>query len=106
MSTSHLGQLRAALVRRGWKVTERLRGDDGVNGAATWLIQRSTTQPILWIDFAGYGPLGADISLEESYACKVRESEISLYFSRLNRSRQRWLKELHGFIAALDQFVK
>ncbi len=102
MSRSHLSQLREALTRRGWQVTERLRGDDNVQGAATWVIQRPNTGPTLLIDFAGFGGMGEDISLEESYACDVRGTAIDLYFRRVNRSRQLWLAELKAFVTALE----
>jgi hypothetical protein len=79
-----------------------LRGDDNVQGAATWVIQRSNAGPTLLIDFAGFGGMGEDISLEESYACHVRGSSIGLYFRRVNRSRQLWVTELKQFVTALD----
>jgi hypothetical protein len=79
-----------------------LRGEDNVQGAATWTIQRSSAGPTLLIDFEGFGGMGEDISLEESYACKVRGPAIDLYFRRVNRSRQLWLAELKAFVTALD----
>jgi len=102
MSRSHLSQLREALTRRGWQVTERLRGDDNVQGAATWVIQRSNAGPTLLIDFGGFGGMGEDISLEESYGCNVRGSSIGLYFRRVNRSHELWVAELKEFVTALD----
>jgi len=102
MSQSHLSQLREALTRRGWQVIERLRGDDNVQGTATWVIQRSNAGPTLLIDFAGFGCMGEDIALEESYYCNIRGSSVGLYFRRVNRSRQLWAAELKAFVAALE----
>jgi hypothetical protein len=103
MSQSHLKQLHDALTRRGWDVTERSRGDDDVQGAATWMIRRSSAGPTLLIDFEGFGGMGEDISLEESYACRVRGNSIGLYFRRVNRSRQLWVSELNEFVNALEK---
>jgi hypothetical protein len=86
-------------------VTERLRGDDNVQGSATWQIQRHGMGPLLQIDFAGFGGMGQDISLEESYACQVRGHSIDLYFRRVNRSRALWLAELNEFVSSLDKIV-
>ena len=102
MSRSHLVDLHNELSRRGWRISEFLRGDNDVLGAATWLIQRSTQEPIFRIDFAGFGPLGEEISIEESYACFLRGHPNSLYFRRVNRSRKLWRKELSDFTASLD----
>ena len=102
MSVAHLGQLDEALTRRGWRITKRLRGEEGVEGAATWEIQRSINGPVLHIDFYGFGGMGEDIPLEESYGCEVRGHRVSLYFRRVNHSRERWVAELKEFVAALD----
>lgn len=103
MSVSHLNQLDEALTRRGWKITKRLRGEENVLGAATWEITRSPRDPVLCIDFAGFGGMGEDISIDESYACDVRGHSARLYFSRVNHSRERWMAELKEFITALDR---
>ena len=102
MSQAHLSQLREALTRRGWEVTERLRGEDNVQGAATWELRRSESGLEVLIDFAGFGGMGEDISLQESFACNVRGSSIGLYFRRINRSRQLWVAELTEFVTALE----
>jgi len=103
MSESHLKQIRLALERSGWNIAERVRGDDGVIGAATWEIRRGSAASPLLIDFAGLGPMGEDISLEESYACHVRgKPDCDLYFRRINHSRDLWLNELEAFVASLD----
>src|SRR5574338_898855 len=102
MSQAHLRQLRAALFRRGWDVVERRRGEPGVEGAATWELRRGECGSTVLIDFAGFGAMGEDIPLEESYACQARGRPISLYFRRVNRSRERWTSELAAFVASLD----
>jgi hypothetical protein len=104
MSIAHRNELRSALTTRGWKViAERQRGDDDdVPGAATWEIQRGDAGPTVEIDFAGFGAMGEDIPLEQSYACTLRgRQDIGLYFWRINRSRERWLRDLWAFVDAL-----
>ena len=105
MSQAHLDELYAALTQRGWKVSERRRGDHDVQGAATWEIRRGPDGPELLIDFAGFGGMGEDIPLEESGCCDVRGQRIGLYFRRVNRSRERWLSELAEFVSALDAAI-
>jgi hypothetical protein len=106
MSDSHLKELRTTLAEYGWRiVAERLRGEDNVQGAATWQVTRDDVPAVL-IDFAGFGTMGEDIALEESYACNVRErSDVGLYFRRVNRSRALWLAELTAFVEALSKTV-
>lgn len=102
MSQSHLQQLRAALTRRGWKIIEKMRGDDGVEGAATWELRRGEQGPTVQIDFGGFGGMGEDISLAESYGCNIRGQPGGLYFRRVNRSREVWEAELAAFVESLD----
>lgn len=102
MSQSNLSQLREALTHSGWQITENLRGDDDVRGAATWLIRRQIG-PTLLIDFAGLGGMGEDIPVEQSYACNVRDASLSLYFRRVNRCRELWVAELTEFVSALEK---
>jgi hypothetical protein len=103
MSEAHLEELRSALARRGWRVVaERLRGEDDVLGAATWEICRPGNDHVSLIDFAGFGGMGEDISLNQSHACNVRgRGDCHLYFRRINRSRERWLADLAHFVACL-----
>lgn len=104
MSVSHLRELRTALERRGWRVIEKVRGEVDACGAGTWLVQRLGGGPIHQIDFAGFGPMGEDITLEESYACSLRgKPECGLYFRRIHRSRRLWEAELKAFVEALDE---
>lgn len=105
MPQSHLRQLYAALTSRGWKVTEKLRGEDDVEGSATWFIQRHGSESMLLIDFEGFGGMGEDISLDESYSCQVRGRPNSLYFRRVKRSREKWLTELTEFVSSLDNVL-
>lgn len=102
MSQAHLEELHKALSRHGWQVTERRRGDEGANGAGTWQLRRYEGGPPLLLDFAGFGGLGEDIPLEESYACQLRGTNRHLYFSRINKSRKRWLSELESFMRFID----
>ena len=56
------------------------------------------------IDFDGMGPDGDRcLALDESYGCQVRgRASISLYFRRVNRSRELWQRELAEFVQKLD----
>ena len=55
------------------------------------------------IDFAGFGGMGEDIPLEQSYACDVRgRQNVGLYFRRINRSRELWLRDLAAFLDSLE----
>ena len=47
--------------------------------------------------------MGEDIPLGEAYGCSIRGRHASLYFRRVNRSRELWLRELNEFVAALDE---
>jgi hypothetical protein len=104
MSLSHLQELRAALVDNGWKiVVERVRGEENVQGAATWEVRRDDGGPSVLIDFAGFGGMGEDIPLEQSYACEIRgRGNPGLYFRRINRSRELWLQDLSSFVNSLE----
>ncbi|PQO41217.1 hypothetical protein C5Y96_00435 [Blastopirellula marina] len=104
MSQSHLQDLYGQLVQRGWKVVEHRRSSEtlDVPGAAVWEIRRFDNSPAILLDFPGFDGVGENIDLDESYACGVRGRPIELYFSRVNRSQERWLEDLASFIAALD----
>ncbi|MCE9545696.1 MAG: hypothetical protein K8T25_09290 [Planctomycetia bacterium] len=105
MTLANVLQLREALTRRRWQITERLRGDDNVEGSATWEIQRNGAGPIFLIDFDGLGGMGEDISHDSNdcIGCEVRDFKIRLYFSRVNRSLERWLADLKLFTSSLDK---
>ena len=105
MSQSHLCELYNLLVQRGWKVSEYRESCHAVDvlGAAVWEVRRYEDGPAIVIDFPGFGEIGEDIPLEESYACNVRDQPISLYFSRVNRSRDKWLEQLTTFVEAIEQ---
>lgn len=105
MSKPHLRELEEALARKGWRIVAVHPGDD-YRIAATWEIQRSSSQPSLFIDFDGMGPEGDTcLPLEESYGCQVRVREkVSLYFRRVNKSRRLWEQELTAFVRALDDY--
>jgi hypothetical protein len=102
MSKPHLRALEEALARRGWRVAAVHPGDD-YRISATWEIRRSGDRSSLFIDFDGMG-LDGDrcLPLEESYGCAVRgRDSVSLYFRKINRSRQLWEKELADFVEVL-----
>lgn len=103
MSLAHLQELRVALAEAGWKiVAERLRGEDNVMGAATWEVHRGDRTLAVFIDFDGFGCMGEDVPLEMSSGCDVRgRRDGGLYFRRINRSRELWLRDLAAFIDSL-----
>lgn len=105
MSQAHLQELHATLTHRGWNILVRHRGDTDVRGAATWEVRRRGTEGVVRIDFPGFGGLGEDIPLEESPGCNVRDHEIHLYFSRINRSHSQWTEDLESFVLALDSVL-
>lgn len=105
MSQSHLSELYSLLVQRGWNVVEHRESCAAIEvlGAAVWEVRRYENGPAILIDFPSFGAIGEDIPLEESYACEVRGQPISPYFSRVNRSREKWVEQLTSFVEAIDQ---
>jgi hypothetical protein len=97
MADWHLEELRAALDRRGWRCVE-LPGNDGIS--ATWELRRAGDDRVLQIDFEGLDDLRT-LPLAESYACKLRETDVSLYFRR-QRARELWQGELRAFVEGLE----
>lgn len=104
MSTPHLTALEDALARRGWRIATVQPGDE-YRISATWELQRAGGSRRLLIDFEGMGPDGdVCLPLEQSYGCHVRGvTGLSLYFRRVNRSRDLWEEELAAFVRALDE---
>ena len=105
MATWHLDELRAALEKRGWRISE-LPGDDRrISGS--WEMRRSGEGRVLIVDFDGLDGSGNLLPMAESYACRVRGAEYSLYFSRRgepkSEARERWQTELKSFVQALNQ---
>jgi hypothetical protein len=105
MAQWHLDELREALHRRGWRLTEEMPGDD-YRISASWALERSGQQPArMVIDFEGLDDMNT-LPISESYACSVRGSTNSLYFRRRgeteSQSRARWQSELADFVAGVD----
>ena len=69
-------------------------------------IHRNDKAGPVYIDFEGYGWNGIHIPLEESPFCTIRGERLTkahyLYFYRINRSRDRWLRRLKDFLDALE----
>ena len=104
MAQWHLDELRAALERRGWRVTIDLPGND-YDISATWRLVRSGQQPIeVFLEFDGLDDLNT-LPVTESYACSVRGTRQSLYFRRRGDNdppaRERWMIELAEFAASV-----
>ena len=101
MSVPQLRALEDALVRRGWRVVAAHPGD-GYRVSATWEVGRGGVR--LLIDFDGLGPDGDTcLPLAESYGCRVRARPLAwLYFRRVHRSRDLWVRELAEFARSLD----
>ena len=105
MSKPHLQALEEALRRRGWRVVTVHPGND-YNISATWEIQRSTSEPSLFIDFDGLDDMVCR-PLEACYGCRIRgrsgkDEAARLYFRRPNKSRDLWEKDLAAFVLALE----
>jgi hypothetical protein len=101
VSKPHLRLLEESLASKGWRVVAVHPGND-YDISATWEIQRSTSEPSLLIDFEGMDDMVC-LPLEECYGCHIRgRREPSLYFRRVNKSRQRWEQELAEFVRSLD----
>jgi hypothetical protein len=98
MAAWHLDELRAALERRGWGCTE-IPGDD-YRVSATWELRRAGDGRVLHVDFEGLDDLRT-LPLAESYGCKVREGDLSLYFRR-QRARKLWEADLRAFVEGLE----
>jgi hypothetical protein len=101
----HLKDLRATLERRGWRFSGELPGDDRAI-SATWSFERSGNGLTkLLVDFDGLDDLQV-LPLSESYACRARGTEFSLYFRRRGHNdpaaRDRWVSELDAFVNAID----
>jgi hypothetical protein len=103
MAQWHLDELRAALERRGWRFAEELPGND-YDISASWRLVRSGTPPEVVIDFEGLDDLNT-LPISESYACRARGSDHSLYFGRRGETgtstRERWKSELGSFVEAV-----
>jgi hypothetical protein len=105
VSKPHLHELRASLERNGWQVVAVCPGND-YDISATWEIQRSASESRLMIDFEGLDDM-ACLPIEASYGCHIRGFEkASLYFRRIQRSRQLWEDELANFILYLDTVAR
>jgi hypothetical protein len=105
MAQWHLDELRGALERRGWRVTAELPGDD-YKISGTWELRRSGDPRVLLIDFDGLDDMRV-LPLHQSYACRTRSTEHSLYFRRRGESgsppRARWRKELSAFVEVVSE---
>ena len=104
MAAWHLDELRAALEKRGWRVTAELPGDD-YKISGTWELRRSGDERSLLLDFEGLDDMRT-LPLTESYACQVRGTKQSIYFGRRGENgssvRERWKSELAAFVRSVD----
>jgi hypothetical protein len=106
MAQWHLDDLRSALERRGWRVTE-LPGDD-YKISGTWKLERSADPRKLLLDLEGLDDLNV-LPPAESYGCTVRGTPHSLYFRRRGTddpvARERWKTDLTNFVEAVSANV-
>jgi hypothetical protein len=105
MADWHLAELRSAPERRDWRFTGDLPGD-GRAVSAAGSFERSGRGPNeLLLDFEGLDESRV-LPLNESYACRVRGTDQSLYFRRRGESdplaRERWVNELSSFVNGID----
>src|SRR5262245_14569426 len=101
MAQWHLDELRRSLERLGWRIVAELPGDD-YRVSGSWKLQRARDPLIVTIDFDGLGGDGRNcLPMNESYACRVRGTQHSLYFGRRGMpnspTRARWRQELASF---------
>ena len=97
MSETHLNDLRNEIENNHWVVSSELDGND-YNVSGIWVIERPDKSIKLHIEFEGLDETGV-LPLNKSYGCKIQEHpELSVYFSRKNRS---WPEELSEFINKL-----
>jgi hypothetical protein len=99
MAQWHLNDLRATFERYGWRVVGELPGD-GHRISGSWELQRGNDASILILDFEGLDDMRV-LPIHEAYACQIRGSAHSLYFTRPgNRgsaARTRWRTSLASF---------
>lgn len=103
MADWHLTDIEEALKRRGWRIVERLPGDD-YRISATWRIERGNDQRAVLIDFDGLDDLKI-LPIGQSYSCTQRSTGNSLYFRRKG-ARDDWHAELTAFVLALEETPK
>src|SRR5262245_40369167 len=103
MAQWHLDELRAALERRGWRMSEELPGND-YDISATWKLIRSGTDGEVLIDFDGLDDMNT-VPIAESFGCRARGTGLKLYFRRRGKSdppqRERWRSDLMSFVSAV-----
>jgi len=75
MAQWHLSEIEDGLEQIGWKVVSRDPGND-YDISETWVLKRSK---ILFLDFLGLDDMNT-LPIEHSYGCKIRDTEIELYF--------------------------
>ncbi len=104
MAVWHLDELRSALERKGWRVVTELPGDD-YSISAGWEIQRSGDPRKPVIEFCGFDDMQC-LPLDQSYACQIRDTKVSLSFSRRGETgspaRTRWRSELNSFVESIN----
>jgi hypothetical protein len=104
MAQWHLDELRSALERKGWRITE-LPGDD-YRVSATWALERPAQAGSVFIDFDGLDDL-AVLPLAKSYGCEMRDTPHGLYFARRGEknspARERWDERLDEFVRLVSR---
>ena len=97
MSETHLNNLRSEIEKNHWVISSELCGND-YDISGIWILERPNKNKKLHLEFEGLDETGV-LPLIKSYGCKIQEHpEISVYFSRKNRS---WPEELNQFINKL-----
>ena len=98
--SSHLSDLRMALQRSHWCITE-MPGNDS-NISAVWRVARPNGSQVFHLEFGGIDGLEVR-PIEKAYGITVREAPtIGAYFARVERS---WPTELEQFLARLEQWA-
>lgn len=108
MAQWHLDDLRAALIDSGWEVQAELPGDDhAISGS--WKIRLPEESITTHLDFEGLDEKEV-LPMERSYGCRLRNTDLSLYFSRRgvprSRARERWTALRDTFVRQLSLQAK
>ena len=101
MSEWYLDDLRTALRKRGWSISE-LAGD-GYRTSASWELKRSRDNRAPVIDFDELDDMRT-LPIEKSYSCRWRGTPKELYFSRRDTSQRpsTWKQDLSNFVMSLE----
>lgn len=101
MAQWHLEDIENSLKRTGWIISERIEPNEKESFIGGWVIKRASQR---FIDFDGIfdgmGNTIKDPSIDKAYACRIRETDISLYFYKKGK---KWDENLKRFAIELNE---